>query len=44
MHRERLVGGFRKVRQEIQAFNPDFVEWVETDVLTSNRCFPAFKT
>lgn len=24
-HRERLVAGFRKVRQEISAFNPDFV-------------------
>jgi len=24
-HRERLVAGFRKVRQEIQAFNPDFI-------------------
>ena len=24
-HRERLVAGFRRVRQEINAFNPDFV-------------------
>jgi hypothetical protein len=22
---------------------PDFVDWVETDVLTSNKCFATFK-
>ena len=45
-HRERLVAGFRKVRQEIQAFNPDFViifgddqyENFREDVITPLLC------
>ena len=29
--------------EELNA-KPDYVEWVETDVLTSNKCFATFKT
>ena len=29
--------------EELDA-KPDYVEWVETDVLTSNKCFATFKT